>query len=361
MGSPVATAVLLTLTWAVPLWQGPDEDSALTITTGPQLRGAGTSPESASDAGFDVDVQVDGAGAGESVAVEMWSEGDWIPEDEGVTDADGHVRLAVERGRYGRVVADVDGSRVTEEFTPSTAGPALFWNEEFAADTLAPEWLAIPQPDDGLGCTMTGEEGTAVSGGQLALTVVEDPAERCDGGARPVLVNGHQVLRVVTGYGTTAARIRFPQGRSVSAQFWLQPGDPLQRWAMDDEHEGVVIAETRGTDREPRLGTSVNRVTGNNVTASSKVLPLEVAPTDGRFHVYAVSTTPAGFTFSIDGEVVRTVEATTPAPPLTIGLSVFPTKQRLAADQDERTMYVDWLRCGSHDLTDPRVSRPIAP
>jgi hypothetical protein len=225
-----------------------------------------------------------------------------------------------------------------------TSGPVTYWADEFGGEVLAGQWLAIPQPEDGLTCYMTGDRGGLVGDDVLTLTVEEDPIQTCDDGNRPMLINDHVALNVAVGYGTTAARIKLPRGRSVAGQFWLQPGDPFQRWVMDAEHEGVVIAETRGTDQAPRAGTSVNRLKGKRVVSSTQLFPLDQAAADGEYHVYAVTWKPDGFAFSIDGEVVRVVKSTVPAPPMTIGMSVVPTKSGLPADPEDRTMYVDWLR-----------------
>lgn len=342
--APLVTAVLLAITWTVPLWADPPARSGITVTAEPQLRGAGDDPATAREAGFGLEVQVDGAGAGQQVVLEMRIDGEWVVQDEGRTDAEGRVHLVASEGVYGRVVTDVDGSERTQVFDAVSAGPTLYWNEEFNEDSLGAQWLAIPQPGDGETCTMTGDRGTSVEDGQLVLTVEEDPDRTCRGGTRPLLVNGHQVLRVVIGYGTTAARIKLPAGRAVKGQFWLQPGDPGQRWVMDGKHEGVVIAETEGTGRDARVGTSVNQVEEGDVVAAPRLVSRALAPDDGRFHVYSVTYTPAGFTFAIDGEVVREVEASSPYPPLTIGLSVLPMQERLPPGRERRAMYVDWLR-----------------
>lgn len=343
VAAPLATGALLLTAWTVPLWSDPPEDKGILITAEPQLRAPGPSPYPARFAGFGIDVAVDGAGEGRPVALEMWSDGAWKDEDEGVTDADGHVHLVAAAGAYGRVTTEVDGSRVTQNFDATTSGPPLLVNEEFEGGPLGGGWLDVPQPGDGTNCTMTGEEGTSVAEGQLALTVVEDPRNRCDFADEPLLVNGHVVLRTPIGYGTTAARIKFPEGRSVTAQFWLQPGDPGQRWLMDRKHVGVVVAETRGTGDDPQLGTSLNVTRDDEVTASRELLG-DGAPTDGWFHVYAVTWTPTSYTFTVDGEVVREVESSQPAPPLTIGLAVVPGQARLPSGHERRTMYVDWLR-----------------
>ena len=353
--APVVTGACLLAAWTVPLWSDPPASTGVTVTAEPQVRQPGTAPAAAVTAGFGVDVQVDGAGAGQPVSLEMWSGDGWAPTDRGLTDGRGQVHLVAPAGTYGRILTDVDGSRTVTGFDAITSGPPLAWSDEFGSEVLAPEWLAIPQPDDGSTCTMTGDQGVEVSEGRLVLRVVEDATRTCDEGRSPMLVNGHLVLRSGVAYGTTAARIKLPVGRSVSGQFWLQPGDPVQRWVMDDEHEGVVIAETRGTGREPRLGTSLNRTTGGKVVASDELVPPELAATDGRYHVYSVVWTPTGFEFSIDGEVVRTVESATPTPLLTIGLGVLPQHELLPADEEERAMYVDWLR-----VWGPRDPRPSA-
>lgn len=340
---PVATAALLASAWTVPLLSTPEPPSGVTVIASPQLRGAGAAPEAAGDAGYHVDVDVDGAPAGQSVELEMWSDGSWRHEDEGLTDASGSIRLEASSGGHGRIITEVGGSSVTRTFDAVAVGPVLYWNEEFTVGYRAPEWLVVPAPDDGLTCTLAGEAGTEVSEGQLVLTVVEEPNEPCEGNG-PLLVNGHLALRAEVGYGTTAARIKLPRGRAVVGQFWLQPGDPVQRWAMDHDHPGVVIVETRGTGRDPRTGTSVNEPSRDAIKVSSELFDPAKVPSDGLFHVYAVTWTPEGFSFSVDGDVVRTVATTAFAPPLTIGLAVTPANDRPVADEEDVSMYVDWLR-----------------
>lgn len=342
---PVLTGVLLATAWTEPLWSERPAPEGITITAGPQLVAPGDSPAPARQAGFEIDVEVDGAREGHRVELEMWSEGGWRAADSGSTDARGHVHLEAASGAYGRVISEVDGTRVTQPFDATTAGPAIVMGDDFDADLLGPAWLAVPQPPYWSSCTVMGILGRTVVADQLSLAVLEDPTQVCQD--RPLVVNGHVALQVPIAYGTVAARIKFPRTRSVSAQFWLQPGDPAQPWVMDRKHEGVVIAETRGTTRSPRVGTSVNRLEGDRVVPSPELIPGGV-PTDGDFHVYAVTWTPTGFTFSVDGDVVREVAATAPAAPLSIGLSVLPIGPRLVDDPDERTMYVDWVRVWAH-------------
>lgn len=342
--APAVTAVLLALVWTEPLWSEQPAPDGLTIESGPQLQGAGDSPGPSSDAGFEVDVRVDGADAGEPVTLEMWSDGTWRPDDSGTTDDEGRVHLVASGGAYGRITADVDGSSVTQNFDAITTGPTLTLNDDFDAGLLGPAWVGVSQPTDAGSCSMMGDLARTVAGDQLALTVREDGTQICGDRGLPLVVNGHVALQAPVAYGTVAARIRFPTDRSVSAQFWLQPGDPTQPWVMDRRHEGVVIAETRGTTRDPRLGTSLNRVEAGSVRASSKLLPAEEAPADGRYHVYAVTWTPTGFSFSVDGEVVREERSSTPAPPLSIGLAVLPDQPGRPTGDEDTTMYVDWLR-----------------
>lgn len=339
--APAVTTLLLAAAWTEPHWSERPAPEGVTITAGPQLVAPGDSPAPARQAGFEIDVQVDGARQGHPVELEMWSDGGWRPEDSGGTDDRGHVHLVASHGAYGRVITNVDGSRVTQPFDATTAGPVTVAGDDFDADLLGPAWMAVPQPADWSYCTVMGLLGRTVMADQLALTVLEDPTQICQD--RPLVVNGHVALQVPIAYGTVAARIRFPRSRSVSAQFWLQPGNPAQPWVMDREHEGVVIAETRGTTRDPGVGTSVNRLDGTRVVASRELIP-GGSPTDGDFHVYAVTWTPTGFTFSVDGELVRRAAATAPAAPLFIGLSVLPIAPRPVEDPDERTMYVDWVR-----------------
>jgi hypothetical protein len=341
--APVVTGACLVIAWTVPTWSDPPTSTGVTVTAGPQIRQPGATPSPAVTAGFDVDVKVDGAKAGQSVALEMWSDSRWTPTDDGVTDIRGHVHLEAPQGTYGRVVTEVRGARTVTNFDAVSAGPPLGWSDEFGSEVLAPEWLVVPQPYDSAACTMAGDRGVEVTEGRLVLRVAEDTDQVCEASGSPILINGHLVLRSGVAYGTTAARIRFPRGRAVSGQFWLQPGDPTQRWVMDDDHEGVVVAETRGTGEDPRLGTSLNRTKPKEVKASSELVPRDAAPADGQYHVYAVTWTRTGFEFTIDGEVVRVVKSTSPQPLLTIGLSVLP-ERRLPPDEEERAVYVDWLR-----------------
>jgi hypothetical protein len=220
----------------------------------------------------------------------------------------------------------------------------LYWSEEFEADALSAEWLVIPQPDDGGTCTHADERASTVADGQLVLTVKEHPRRSCRATGRPARLNGHLILRGSIAYGTTAARIRFPASRDVTAQFWLQPGDQGARWVMDAEHEGVVVAETAGTDRDPRLATAVHSVVDGAVKASRRVASTADAPNDGRFHVYSVEWTRGAYIFKIDGETIRSVETDGPLPPMTIALAVLAPESRLPSDPEQRTMYVDWLR-----------------
>lgn len=341
--APVLTGALLLIMWTVPLWSDEPEDSGVTVRAEPQLIGAGADPAPARAAGYGVGVEVAGAGSGHEVRLETWSDGAWETEDEGTTDDEGHVRLESASGTYGRIVTDVDGSQVVEEVIPAATGPSLFWEEDFA-DKLSPEWLVIPQPDDGGTCTHSDRRASTVEDGVLAVRVEEHPKRVCRRTGQPARLNGHIILRGTIVYGTTAARIRFPRSRDVSGQFWLQPGDPGARFVMDDEHEGVLVAETTGTDLDPLFATSVNQVVRGKVDAARRVGASVDAPNDGLFHVYSVTWTPQGFTFKIDGTTIRTVEAAGPVPPMAIGLAMQAARGPLPSDPDDRTMYVDWLR-----------------
>jgi hypothetical protein len=341
---PVLTGALVLVMWTTPLWSDVPVSDAVTVRVEPQLLGAGSSAAPARAAGYKVDVEVADVTAGHEVTLEVWSDDEWVVEDEGTTDDDGRVRLQSSDGAYGRVVTDVDGSRVTAAVDPVSAGPVLYWSEEFDAEPLGAQWLQIPQPDAGETCTYSDERATSVADGQLALSIEEAPVRMCKRTGQPVRLNGHVILRGSIVHGVTAARIKFPRSRAVTGQFWLQPGDQGARWVMDAEHEGVVVAETTGTDRDPRLDTSVNRVVDGAVESSRRVASRTDAPADGRFHVYSVEWTPQGYTFKIDGETIRSVEADGPLPPMTIGLSVLAPGADLPSTRDERTMYVDWLR-----------------
>lgn len=342
--APVLTGALLLIMWTVPLWSDEPEDSGVTVRVEPQLMGAGDSPAPSRDAGYGVDVEVAGSTAGHEVRLETWSEGAWRSEDEGTTDDEGHVRLESEVGAYGRILTEVDGSPVVEQVIPAATGPSLWWSEEFDGDVLNFQWLVVQQPNGGGNCTYSTEQATDVSDGVLTLSVVENQGHLCKSTGLPVRHNGHIVLRGSLGYGTTAARIRFPSSRGVVGQFWLQPGNVGDRWVMDDEHEGVVVAGTAGTDQDPRLDTAVHQTVRGALTTSRRVMSPTDAPTDGRFHVYSVEWTPTGYTFKIDGRTIRTVEASGPPPPMSIGLAVLAPRDRLPADPASRTMVVDWLR-----------------
>jgi hypothetical protein len=338
------TAALLAVVWTEPRWSEPQVPEGISVVAGPQLRAPGDSPAPSSDAGFDLVVEVDGSEEGQSVLLEMWNDGAWRPDDRGFIDASGRVRLEASRGAYGRITTEVEGSVVTRDFDAVTSGPTLTIADDFDTALLGPGWVGVSQPDDAGSCSMMGDLARVVRDNLLTLTVREDATQPCGDQQLPLVVNGHLVLQAPVVYGTVAARIRFPTDRSVKAQFWLQPGDPTQPWIMDGRHEGVVVAETRGTSEEPRLGTSVNRVVGGVVRASAELIPAEEAPADGRFHVYAVRWDPTGFFFSVDGNVVREVRSATPAPPMNIGVAVLPARPGRPTGGDGTVMSVDWLR-----------------
>ena len=336
--------VLVLTTWGPDVGADEPEDTGLTVTVEPQLIDPGTRPALSEEAGYGVHVEVPGAPAGHDVRLEVWSDGGWVTEDMGVTDGSGQVRLVSTAGSYGRVVTEVDAVRTTVDVDPvSKNPPLLYWAEEFNDDSLADQWLVVDQPDND-SCTTSGASAIAVSDGVLALSVDEDADGVCTRPGKVAHVNGHIILRSAVAYGTTAARIRFPRSRGVRAQFWLQPGDPGLPWVMDDAHEGVVVAGTAGTGRDPRLDTSVNRVVDGAVEASRRVTVSADASNDGRFHVYSVEWTPETYVFKIDGETIRSVGADGPVPPMTIALAVLPRYPRIPSAPEERTMYVDWLR-----------------
>lgn len=336
--------VLVLTTWGPDVGADEPADPGITLRVEPQLIGPGTRPALAQDAGYGVHVEVPGAPAGHDVRLEVWSDGGWVTEDQGATDDRGRVRLVSTAGTYGRVVTEVDGERTTVDVDPvSKDPPLLYWTEEFNDDSLGDQWLVVDQPDDD-SCMTSDASAAAVSDGLLALSVQEDADGACPRPGQVARVNGHIILRSAIAYGTTAARIRFPESRGVKAQFWLQPGDPGLPWVMDGAHEGVVVAGTAGTDRDARLDTSVNRVVDGAVKASRRVASSADAPNDGRFHVYSVEWTPEAYVFKIDGETIRSVDADGPVPPMTIALAVLAPHQRIPAASEDRTMYVDWLR-----------------
>lgn len=336
--------VLVLTTWGPHVGADAPGDAGVTVRVEPQLIDPGARPAWAQQAGYGVHVQVPASSAGHEVRLEVWLDGDWTTEDQGVTDDRGRVRLVSRAGSFSRVVTDVDGAQVTTDVDPVIKDPPLlYWAEEFTDDSLGEQWLPVDQPDDD-SCTTSDAGAAAVSGGVLALSVEEAADGVCTRPDSVARVNGHIILRSAVSYGTTAARIRFPRSRGVRAQFWLQPGDPGLPWVMDDAHEGVVIAGTAGTDRAARFDTSVNRVVDGTVEASRQVASANDVPNDGRFHVYSVEWTPDAYVFRIDGETIRTVEADGPVPPMTIALAVLPRYPRLPSAAAARTMYVDWLR-----------------
>lgn len=342
--APIITGVLFAIAWTASIWAGLPVSTVVTARAEPQLIGAGHDVAPAGAAGYGVMVEVRGAAEGHPVRLDVWSDGGWRPEDEGTTDAQGRVRLESSDGAYSRVVTDVDGSREVVGVDPVTDGQPIYVGEEFDAETLSAEWLMVPQPDDGGTCTFSDRRAMTLADGQLALSVEEAPRRPCRRTGQRARLNGHVVFRAPVTYGTTAARIKLPRSRGVTSQFWLQPAGPGERWVMDAEHEGVVITETAGTDSTPRVATTVNRVAGGTVQSLRRLASPVDAPNDGKFHVYSVVWTPEGYTFQVDGRTIRHVESPIPVAPMFIGLATLSTQDRLPVDQDDRTMYVDWVR-----------------
>ncbi|WP_133176428.1 glycoside hydrolase family 16 protein [Nocardioides currus] len=265
-------------------------------------------------------------------------------EDEGPTDDKGEVRLVSPEAAYSRIVTLIDGARSVTELNPTLAGPALWLSEEFDDGLVSELWLKVDQPDEGPTCSTSDQDQVVEADGVMTLTVEEDPDRMCRTTGLPARLNGHLIYRGQLGYGTTAARIRFPRNRDVTGQFWLQPGDPGLPWLIDDNHEGVLIGGTAGTEAHPRFDTDVHTSVDGVIRSSRRVVPTDLGVNDGQFHVYAVRWMPDGYTFLIDGNEVRTVKAATILPPMTVGLAMLAPRRALPTDAADRAMDVDWFR-----------------
>ncbi len=229
-------------------------------------------------------------------------------------------------------------------------------SDEFSGTALAAPWdhriqgYEVPSRR----CSRTDPRATAVGGGVLSLSVIDDPdrADPCtftnnQGVQQSTFyrLNGHVGTqgRFAFKYGVAAARIRFQDLRGQHGAFWMQA--PVVESGAE-----IDVIEWFGTGSSG-LSSGVWTYSGGTQTKVAETPPgddaLYGSDWAGTYHVFSVEWTPTEYVFRIDGkEVLRTtagVSQTEEYLILSLLVSNFESLRVTSPDQLPQTMAVDWV------------------
>lgn len=217
------------------------------------------------------------------------------------------------------------------------AGWSMVWADEFNGDTL--DTAAWNRLEDCWGggneerqCYTARPENVAVGNGVLVITARE---EQWTGNAWPATIAASQPdpnaqatkpftsARLTTAgksswtYGRFEMRARLPQGQGVWPAFWMLPEpNSYGGWAASGEID-ILEAVNLGVQCPTCEAGGENTIFGtlhfggqwpNNRSYSNEVSRPQVL--DGQFHTYGVIWEQGRFTWTMDGEVFATAQAT---------------------------------------------------
>lgn len=363
-----STAVTLALLAGSPSAARPSAPAAPTQTVSirvlPQIAAAGASPESADAALGTVEAAFAPAAAGRPVVLEVKSREKWAAVATTAQDSVGRVRFNVSVTYGGtpatyRVMAPRTAAwrEVTSLAVGAGSWGSPILSHEFAGTALPAVWdqriqgYEVPSRR----CSKTDPRATAVGGGVLALSVMDDPAREdlctfTNGKGEPestfYRLNGHIGTqgRFSYKYGVAAARVKFQDARGQHGAFWMQPAGTGYGAEID-------VIEWFGTGSSG-LGSGVwDYSSGTQVRAAGGALADQASYGSdwaGTYHVFSVEWTPSEYVFRIDGkETLRTtagVSQTEEYLILSLLVSNFEAKNLPSPDALPQTMNVDWVR-----------------
>ena len=289
----------------------------------PQLAATGLAPEPAAVALTTVTATFAPVSAGRAVSLEVKDGKRWVLQASGVQDAGGRVLFNAPYAWRGapatyRVVAPKAGAtaQIVSSSVRTDAWGAPIFSDEFSGTALAAPWdhryqgYEVPSRR----CSKTDPRATAVGGGVLSLSVIDDPdrADPCtfttnQGVEQSTFyrLNGHVGTqgRFQYKYGVAAARIKFQELRGQHGAFWMQAPVPESGAEID-------VIEWFGTGSSG-LSSGVWTYGGGTQTKVAETPPGDDAAYGsdwaGTYHVFSVEWTPTEYVFRIDGkETLRT-------------------------------------------------------
>ena len=329
----------------------------------PQLSAAGTAPEPASAARTTVTATFAPVVTGRRAYLEVLDRNRWAAFATADQDASGRVLFTVPylwRGLPAtyRVVARAatNLSGVTSASVRTDAWGTPILSDEFSGSTLATPWAQRVQGYDvpTRRCSRTDPRASAVGGGVLSLSVLDDPDRddpctfvnnRGETQSTFYRINGHVGTqgRFQYKYGIAAARVKFQAARGQHGAFWMQAPDVASGNEID-------VIEWFGTGSSG-LSSGVWSYAGGTQTKVAEALLGDGAAYGsdwtGSYHVFSVEWTPTEYVFRIDGrETLRTsagVSQTEEYLILSLLVSNFESL-RITPDALPQTMNVDWVR-----------------
>jgi beta-glucanase (GH16 family) len=335
----------------------------------PQLAAVGSTPQPASAALSAMTAVLTPVSSGRPVLLQRRRDRKWVTVAQATEDADGRVSFTAPYAVSGapatyRVLAS---ATATLAQVSSAAARTDVWGTPLLTDNFAGTALADPWGQRLQGyvgnrqCSRADPSATAVTGGVLRLSVIDDPARGdCtdpQGRVNAYRLNGHVGTqgRFAFRYGFAAARVRFQPLRGQHGAFWMQPDSP----AVVGGDPSVSGAEI---DTIEWFGTGSGGLSSNAYYYRNGVLtkvggwvPDQTRFGSGwadQFHVFSVEWTPTEYVFRIDGQVsFRTTEGVSQVPEYLI-LSLLSSDYELSllggTQNLPQTMQVDWVRVWHH-------------
>lgn len=363
----VALAVLVG-TAPLPAQAGPSVAAATTTTVTirvlPQVAATGSSPQPAGEALSTVTATFAPVAAGRAAVLEARAGRKWAAVGTAIQDSFGRVSFNAPYTSAGvpatyRVVAPRTSSapQVTSREARTDAWGSPILSDEFSGSTLSAPWdqrnqgYEIPSRR----CSKTDPSASAVGGGVLALSVLQDHARQdlctfVNGQGQEestfYRLNGHVGTqgRFAYKYGVAAARVKFQEARGQHGAFWMQPAGTGYGAEID-------VIEWFGTGSSG-LGIGVWDYSSGTQTraAGGRLANQDAYGSDwaGTYHVFSVEWTPTEYVFRIDGkEALRTsagVAQTEEYLILSLLVSNFEAKNLPSPVSLPQTMEVDWVR-----------------
>ena len=274
-----------------------------------------------------------------------------------------------QRVTYRVAAARFDGLRpvATRGVSTGVVGDADFV-DEFRGSALDSEvWSHRSQHYDARNrqCSKGDPRAVAVSGGRLALRVLDDPDR--GNGCDPTLVDGKDKYawrlngHVGTDgaysmrYGYAAARIKFQPESGQHGAFWMMPErspDTARVGSASSTGAEIDAIEWFGPDSRDGLGNFVHYWPQSEDDPVKVGDRIKDASRFGRgwassYHVFSVEWTPSRYVFRIDGqETYRTSRGVSGQPEYLI-LSLLSSDYELHKIRQgdlPQTMSVDWVR-----------------
>lgn len=336
---------------------------SVTVRALPQLAATGVSPEPAASALSTVTATFAPVVLGREAVLEAKNGKKWAAVARSAQDGAGRVTFNAPYAYGGapatyRVVAPRTGThaQAASAEVRTDAWRAPIFSDEFSGSALASPWDHRYQGYDvpSRRCSRTDASAATVSGGVLALSVIDDPArdDLCTftaGGVEQSTfyrLNGHVGTqgRFAYKYGVAAARIRFQDARGQHGAFWMQPAGTGYGAEID-------VAEWFGAGSQGLVNGVWDYSSGTQTRVAGGVVADQAAYGSdwaGTYHVFSVEWTPTEYVFRIDGrEVLRTtagVAQTEEYLILSLLVANYEANKLPSPESLPQTMNVDWVR-----------------